>query len=187
MAKTAKQIQGDVYQLLKDSTLYTMISGEVYRKGYRPRDSKLEDAVVIFTTGLPTEIQEGVVTVHLFVPDIDPFENGVLVEDGERTEEMERLAQEWVNSLSCEVSNYYFELQQTICTDEEEEIHQHFIVVKLRYRYYGEDYAPLNIPQLAVIDATDSDGNSGYLPLLETEDDETPVTTPVNEKRIINH
>lgn len=183
MAKTAKQIQGDVYQLLKDSTLYTMISGEVYRQGYRPRNSQLEDAVVIFTTGLPTEIQEGVVTVQLFVPDIDPFDNGVLVEDGERTEEMERLAQEWVDSLSCEVSNYYFELQQTICTDEEEEIHQHFIVVKLRYRYYGEDYAPLNIPQLAVIDATDSDGNNGYLPLLETQDDSVIVTTPVKNKK----
>lgn len=55
MAKTGKQVQGDIYQLLKDSTLYTMISGDVYRNGYRPRDSRLEDAVVIFTAGLPTK------------------------------------------------------------------------------------------------------------------------------------
>lgn len=59
MAKTGKQIQGDVYQLLRDSTLYSMISGEVYRNGMRPRDSRAEDAVVTFTTGIPTEIQEG--------------------------------------------------------------------------------------------------------------------------------
>ena len=64
MAKTGKQIQGDVYQLLRDSTLYTMISGEVYRSGNRPRDSKKEDAEVIFTTGLTDQIQSGVVTVN---------------------------------------------------------------------------------------------------------------------------
>lgn len=55
MAKTSKQIQGDVYRLLQDSVLSGMISGEVYRSGYRPRDSNREDAVVIFTTGLPDE------------------------------------------------------------------------------------------------------------------------------------
>lgn len=57
MAKTSKQIQGDVYRLLQDSVLSGMISGEVYRSGYRPRDSNREDAVVIFTTGLPDEVQ----------------------------------------------------------------------------------------------------------------------------------
>lgn len=76
MAKTGKQIQGDIYQLLKDSTLYTLISGEVYRNGYRPRDSRKEDAVVTFTAGFPTEIQEGVVTVNIYVPDIDLTKTG---------------------------------------------------------------------------------------------------------------
>ena len=136
MAKTSKQVQGDIYQLLKDSTLYTMISGEVYRQGYRPRDSRKEDAVVIFTTGLPNQIQTGVVTVNIFVPDIEPYDNGVWVEDGERTERVERLAQEWVDNLATEVSCYKFKLQQTIYTEEEAEIKQHFVVVKLKYEYY---------------------------------------------------
>ena len=104
MAKTGKQVQGDVYRLLKDSTLYAMISGDVYRNGMRPRDSRLEDAVVTFTTGFPDQIQTGVVTVNIFVPDVDPYENGVLVEDGERTEQLECLAQEWADSLTAEVS-----------------------------------------------------------------------------------
>ena len=144
MAKTSKQVQGDVFQLLKNSPLFTMISGEVYRKGYRPRDSRKEDAVVIFTTGLPTEIQTGVVTVNIFVPDIDPYDNGVLVEDGERTEKIERLAQEWFESLTAKVSCYKFKLQQTIYTEEEADINQHFVVVKLQYKYFGDDNAPLN-------------------------------------------
>lgn len=135
MAKTGKQIQGDVYQLLRDSTLYSMISGEVYRNGMRPRDSRAEDAVVTFTAGFPTEIQEGVVTVNIFVPDIDPYENGVLVEDGQRCETLEKAAADWVDSLTAAVSNYKFKLQQTIYTEEEPEIHQHFVVVKLQYEY----------------------------------------------------
>ena len=139
MAKTGKQVQGDIYRLFKGSTLYTMISGDVYRNGYRPRDSRLEDAVVTFTAGLPDQIQTGVVTVNIFVPDIDPYKNGVLVEDGQRTEELERLAQAWVDSLTAAVSCYKFKLMQTIYTEEEAEINQHFIVVKLAYEYFGND------------------------------------------------
>lgn len=139
MAKTATQIQGDVYQLLKNSTLCSMISGDVYRKGMRPRDSKLEDAVVIFTTGLPDQIQTGVVTINIYVPDIDAYNNGVLVENGLRSSQLELLAAEWVGSLKAGVSNYKFRLQQTIYTEEDAAIKQHFVVVKLHYRYFGNE------------------------------------------------
>lgn len=167
MAKTAKQVQGDIYQLLKDSTLYTMISGEVYRQGYRPRDSRKEDAVVIFTAGLPDQIQTGVVTVQIYCPDIDPYGNGVFVEDGQRTEELEALAQRWVESLTAEVSCYKFRLQATISTDYAEDIKQHFVVVPLKYEYFGGDDELLNIPQSAVI---------------VTEDGELPIVQPVVKK-----
>lgn len=136
MAKTGKQVQGDIYKLLKGSTICSMISGDVYRNGYRPRNSSLEDAVVTFTAGLPDQIQTGVVTVNIYVPDIDPYDNGVFVEDGQRTEELERLAAEWVDSLTAAVSCYAFKLQQTIYTEEEAEINQHFVVVKLGYKYF---------------------------------------------------
>lgn len=139
MAKTATQIQGDVYQLLKNSTLCSMISGDVYRKGMRPRDSKLEDAVVIFTTGLPDQIQTGVVTINIYVPDIDAYNNGVMVENGLRSSQLELLAAEWVGSLKAGVSNYKFRLQQTIYTEEDAAIKQHFVVVKLHYRYFGNE------------------------------------------------
>lgn len=139
MTKTSKQVQGDIYRMLKDSSFSSMISGEVYRQGYRPRDSRKEDAVVIFTTGLTDEIQTGVVTVNIFVPDIDPYNNGIWVEDGKRTEEVERLAQEWIDSLTADKSCYKFELQQTIYTEEEAEINQHFVVVKLKYEYYDNN------------------------------------------------
>ena len=136
MAKTSKQVQGDIYRLLKDSKLAGDISGEVYRAGMRPRDSRKEDAVVIFTAGLPDQIQTGVVTVNIFVPDIDPYENGVWVEDGERTEQVERLAQEWVDEVAENSTDYEFELKESVRTEEEPDIRQHFVCVKIGYRLF---------------------------------------------------
>lgn len=144
MAKTGKQVQGDIYRLLKGSSLSETISGAVYRNGYRPRDSRLEDAVVTFTGGFATQIQTGIVTVNIYVPDIDPFNDGVLVEDGERTEAIEKAAADWVESLTASRSCYKFRLQQTIFTQEEADINQHFVVVKLAYEYFGDDDAPIS-------------------------------------------
>lgn len=139
MAKTGKQIQGDIRHFLINSTLAGEISGEVYRNGYRPRDSRQEDAVVTFTAGLPDQIQTGVVTINIYVPDIDSDGNGTWLEDGQRTEELEQKAQEWADSLTTALSGYKFRLQQTIYTEAEPEINQHFVVVKLMYEYFGEE------------------------------------------------
>lgn len=134
---TAKQVQTDVYNMLGASALSSMISGAVYREGYRPHDSQLEDAIVIFTTGTSAQIERGLVTINIYVPDIDPFDNGTLVEDGARTNELEQAAAEWVESLTADKSNYKFRLQQTIYTEEDREIKQHFVVVILQYAYKG--------------------------------------------------
>lgn len=136
MTRTAKQVQTDIMSMLNGSDLVSGINGSVYRNGYRPRDSRAEDIIVTFTTGLPDEIETGIVTLNIYVPDIDPYGNGVLVEDGARTDEIERLAQKWVDSLSASMSDYIFKLQQTIYTETEPDIHQHFVVVKLKYSLY---------------------------------------------------
>ena len=138
MNKTGKQIQGDIYQLLRDSTLAENISGKVYRRGYRPRDSRKEDAIVAFTAGLAGQVQTGVVTVSIYVPDIDPYGNGVLTEDGERLEQIEALAAEWVEEISYSSLAYKFRLQQTIYTEDDAVINQHFVVIKLAYELCNE-------------------------------------------------
>lgn len=135
--KTSRQIQGDIYRLLRHSGLYAEITGEVYRQGMRPRDSRKEDAIVAFTAGLPGQIQEGVVTVNIYVPDIDPRDDGVMVEDSERTEQLETLAQAWVDELKS--PGYLFRLADTIHTTAEPSISQHIVVVRLRYRYGEND------------------------------------------------
>lgn len=135
--KTASQIQGDIYQMLRsDINLTASISGDIYREGYRPRDSKLEDVIVIITTGEVADIQRGVVTINIYVPDIDAFENGVYVQDGERTAELEAVAARWVESLTADKSNYKFKLREPIFTEADTNINQHFVVVSLRYEFY---------------------------------------------------
>lgn len=137
---TSKRVQGDIYRLLKRSSLAASLSGQVYRQGMRPRDSRQEDAVVIFTTGLPDQVQSGVVTVNIFVPDVEGVGTGVLEEDGKRCEEIEAAAAAWVKTLTADKSCYRLSLQQTIYTEAEPETNQHFVVVKLKYRFFdGEE------------------------------------------------
>lgn len=139
MAKTGKQIQGDFYRLLRGSAIASSISGSVYRNGYRPRDSRKEDVIVSFTAGLPEQFQSGVMTVNIYVPDIDPNKDGIMMENGQRTEELEALAKEWIEDLCISQTEYDITLHQTIYTDEASEISQHFVVVKLRYQSLDED------------------------------------------------
>ena len=132
--KTAKEIQDHVWRLLRGSALAGELSGGVYKAGFRPRDSRKEDAIVKYTTGISDQIQEGIVTINIYVPDIDPYNDGVMAEDGSRTAQIERMAQDWVDQIATEVSDYDISLSEPIYTEDEPNIGQHFIVVRLNYR-----------------------------------------------------
>ncbi len=139
MAKTGKQIQGDFLRFLRDDVISRQISGSVYREGYRPRDSRVEDIEVIYIGGNPNQIETGVVTILIYCPDVDLYGDGVLVENGERTAKLERYAQEWLDSMTCEMSNYKLSLRSTITTIAIDEIHQHAVSMALNYEYFAGD------------------------------------------------
>ena len=135
MAKTAKDIQTDFYTLLKDSDLAAMVNGIVYRDGFRPRDSKKEDIVIIYSAGEDDgEIQSGIVALNIYVPDILLYKNGTMVENAARTAKIERAAQEWYESIRGVMPEYIFRLYNTIHTTADEDINQHFVVVQVKYR-----------------------------------------------------
>lgn len=134
--KTGHQIQTDVYNLLRGSSFVEGLSGGLYRQGTRPRDSRLEDCIVIFTTADAEQVQEGVVTLNVYVPDIYPYTNGLPVENIARCEELEGLLQEWVDSLTAGVSDYLFKLKSAIHTQRDEDIHQSFVVARLSFRLF---------------------------------------------------
>lgn len=129
MARTSKDIQGDLMRLLAVSELAASINGAVYREGYRPRDSRMEDAVVVFTAGLAGQVQTGVVTVRVFIPDI--LLSGVMVENGQRTAQIETLLQSFADSLTTAGSDYRWQQRDIVRTDYDHEFRQHFCVLAL--------------------------------------------------------
>ena len=160
-AKTAKEVQGDFLRMIRElpittdqhtsnalpytlpfvlgaGTLADCISGSVYRQGLRPRDSRLEDITVGFVAGVPTQIQTGVVAICIYVPDIDPYDNGVMVENMERTAQLELVAQDWYDSIHTPALalGYNLTLQDTIATVEDEPIQQHFVSIMLKYKFF---------------------------------------------------
>lgn len=135
--KTGQQIVTDIIALMRGSALASGVNGSVYRSGTRPRNSKAEDIVVVFTTGDGEQFQKGVVTLNIFVPYISVGNDGVLYEDSERCEEIESLAQSTVEALTADRSNYRFRLRDTIHTQQDDEINQSFVVVRLSYQHFN--------------------------------------------------
>lgn len=125
----------DVIGLLRGTTLPTLVNGGIYRSGTRPRDSRAEDIVVIFTAADAEQFQSGVVTINIYVPDIGSSENGVSLVDSGRCEEIEEAAQSAVKGLTADKSNYIFKLQNAIHTQRDEEINQSFVVIRLGFKY----------------------------------------------------
>lgn len=138
--KTAKDIQRDITDLLRDSVIAEGISGEIYPQGLRPRGSEREDLEVIFTEGAPTEIEEGTITLNIFCPDIpDPEEpaSGVRYENARRTYEIEHLLASWFAGLTtADTGGYLLRPASTISTHPLEETKEHFISARIRYRYF---------------------------------------------------
>ena len=135
--KTEKEVQTDVIALLQGSGLASGVSGGIYRYGQRPRDSRSEDVIVEVETGFPGEIQTGIIVVRVYVADIAEAGTGVMREDSRRCGVLEALADAWVDTLTAGVTNYLFSRQNMVCTVEEPDINQHFVVVKLKYKYYS--------------------------------------------------
>lgn len=133
MEKTAKQIERDVYRIIRESELKDIIGGTIYRDRMRPKNADTEDVVVKFLTGIDGQEQSGIVLIHIYVPDKPSVSNdGELVEDITRIDELEVI----INRIIEEIDNveYWFEKDGTPQSYPAEGLEQHFINVRLRYR-----------------------------------------------------
>ena len=134
MNYTAQQLEDHLYALVK---AYDWgVSGEVYHGGMRPRDSRLENIIVSYVSGLAGEVQSAILYVNIYVPDIDPYANGVLVQDMGRTAALEGKAQEFAATLTD--SQFKWELYGNIHTTEAIDIKQHAVVIPLQVYYCAE-------------------------------------------------
>ena len=138
--RTSKEIQTDLLALLVDSPLAQAVSGKVYRGGQRPRDSKTEDITLHITTVTASQRQEGVAVVNAFVPDIPVGMTATLTEDARRTAELERIATNWAEGLTANLTGeYLIRLASAVYTMQEKETKEHFVVVKLRFSIINPD------------------------------------------------
>ena len=137
MNKTGGEIEQDFYTIVRNSPIAGAIKGRVYTDGSRPINAKTEDAVIAFITGLDAQTQTGAVHLNIYVPAIDNG-SGVLVKDGKRCKELEKIADQAIRALK--PSEYRIYLLNTIKTTKVEEtdstaegINQYCIHVKIGF------------------------------------------------------
>lgn len=121
--------------MLRESSLKASISGDVYRQGLRPKNSRKEDIIVIFTSGQMGLIQNGLVTILIHVPNIALKGAGNSVINGQRCEDLEKEAQAVVDSWTTAKSDYKFSLRDTISTMASQDTDEAIVVVRLNYQY----------------------------------------------------
>ena len=135
MTKTASEMAEVLYAYLKADALASTISGGVYHAGLRPRDSKVEDITVAYSAGTTGEVQTSIFYINIYVPDVDPWGNGVLVEDKARTALLERMAGNFADWLGCR-DGYLFRLYGQIHTSPVNNEGQHSVVLPLQIDYW---------------------------------------------------
>ncbi|MDR1974844.1 MAG: hypothetical protein LBQ31_09290 [Bacteroidales bacterium] len=136
---TGQQVEDIVFDLVQNSTLASAINGNVYRAGTRPKDSQDEDIVVKFIEGFDGQIETGRVDVNTFIPDIHDTENDSYFKNVDRCRQIEEIADTWIKSLPSEL-DFYYTLANTINTEQEQALNQHFIAVRLEYKFFNTTY-----------------------------------------------
>lgn len=140
MRKVAEEVEQDVFVLLQADPIAALISGGIYRQGMRPFNSKSEDIVVSFLTGLDGQKQTGIVNINCYVPDIDNGQQ-LLVKNVGRCKTLAIALNTFkeelmTNDLALDRSGYKFLPGDSMLTTyEQEEIDQHFINMRLKFEY----------------------------------------------------
>lgn len=128
--KTEKQIEKDIFRIIKASPINTMIGGTLYRKGMRPRNANTEDAVVAFLSGLDGQFQTGVVLLNIYVP-MTQNASSDKITDISRVDTLETAVKDFFDE--CSEVNYLFELRETPYSEDLDEIEQTRINVRIHY------------------------------------------------------
>lgn len=134
MRKTAGAVLDDVCELILCSSIPSFISGEVY-KNNRPTNSRNEDCVVKFKTGLDNKVQDGntqsgALSINIYVPFINN-NTGVKIPNLSRISEIEMFIEPIVRSWTS--GEYLFSIGDMIQSFEDNTIEQSFIYVDLRF------------------------------------------------------
>ena len=137
MRKSEKHIEKDLYRLVSASQLAKAISGKVYRGKMRPEDSQKEDITITFLSGIEGQIQNGVIILNVYVPDITLKGSARKVEDTSRIETLEDAVIGFVRD--CKSSEYLYTLDGSPRSIEVEGINQHVIYTRIHFQRFTEE------------------------------------------------
>ena len=119
------------------------IGGNVYYRGLRPiskNQSKYqEDAVVAFLTGKNGDIQKGTCLLNVYVSDVHA-PSGMYYKNKTRCEEIASALENFPDFANRNEKDIYFKQSDVILTIAEEEIHQHFVSLKMEFKVLNENY-----------------------------------------------
>jgi hypothetical protein len=140
MINAAEHIEKDLYTYIKGSSLVTdatkKITGSVYRGETRPSGSMLEDVVVKYLSGYDMQFQTGICIVNIYVNDI-----AVKGYKGKlpNTARMEVLSEMLVSYIEDHYDmEYGWYIEETPVVLAAEEVGQHFINARVRFRRFTE-------------------------------------------------
>ena len=133
MKKSGDDVLNDLFPIIRDSGLMSIVNGKLYKGGtMRPMSSPKEDVIMTFKAGLDGQIQDGAVVINIYVPDIDIGAGGK-TKDSTRTAEISQACYEIFEKKS--FGKYLFWYGNMVNTFREEHIKQHFVSIDLRFKH----------------------------------------------------
>jgi hypothetical protein len=130
--KTTLDLVDVVYGVLKVSSLKGSISGKVYEY-QRPVNSNVEDVVINSLPITNQQLQQAIVNVNVFVPNLAVEETGDISRQVPDVTRLKTLAGLAVQELTDGISgDYTWDVQQQTLIQEEES-GQHFINIRIQF------------------------------------------------------
>lgn len=130
--KTDVEVRQDIYAIIKDSDLEKAINGEL-RYIPRAKNSKGEDCIISVLDGDNAQIQDCIVNVNVYVPNITS--GGESVENIIRTKELSKICESVLSSRFGRYFRIYLEKQRIVPVNGKDE---HVINNRVRYKFNNE-------------------------------------------------
>lgn len=136
MRKTFSDIEQDFYNAIKKTTLAREVSGAVYKYGIRPKGSKKEDVIVKVAALTAKQMQEGTVSVMVYLQPLSKDKDGWIVPDKRRIALIERLVDNLPEELLALLPEYNgIRLFDAVGNYAEPDTEEFFVSVKIKFDY----------------------------------------------------
>lgn len=133
--ETTFQAVDAIYKALNDGGFESLITGQLY-KGERPTGSEKEDVVINCLPMSNDQVQLATVNVNIYTPDLEMKIDGVpqFIANDRRLKSLCESAISLLEFVADDLHDFYVVSQSVV---PEESIHQHFVNLRLEYKFYN--------------------------------------------------